>query len=70
MSGSLAAIRQRGYNAARDNKPRHCALKNHKHRDMWYDGYDCFKDPSQPPKASPEKVSAEISKLKQLLEQL
>lgn len=69
MSDSLAATRQRGYNAARDGKPRHCTLKCHRHREMRYDGYDCYRDPNQPPKAAPEKVSAEISKPLNILEQ-
>jgi len=57
----------RGYNAARDGKPRHCGLKSPKHRDMWYDGYGCLIDPNQPQPSTTETISAEVAKLKKLL---
>ncbi len=67
MSESLASIRLRGYNAARDGKPRHCAMANHRHRAMWYDGYDCYKEPDQPTTSSPDKIREELAKLRELL---
>lgn len=68
MSESSASIRLRGYNAARDKKPRHCTMKNHRHRAAWYDGYDCFLNPDQPSPSAPEIAQAKIHELKQMLE--
>lgn len=68
MSESLASIRLRGYNAARDGKSRHCTMANHRHREMWFDGYDCYRNPDESLQlSSPETIREELAKLHELL---